>query len=837
MNGLLLSLLGFVLGSALQLQQTVLLGMDFYAGLMLFGLLAHIPCASPAIKRVANKHRSSPLISALHGGVILLMAMGVGFGLAGLRAVGFSSSALDPALEARDLEVVGVVSSMPQRSEAGLRFRFAVESARRVSPEPVTEVSLPPRIELSWYKGLVRSEDAAEIPYAELMATAPDVQPGDRWSFTVRLKAPHGNLNPHGFDYELWQWEQGVQATGYIRATAREGARDAMPRRVGVTWSHPVERMRAQVRDAIFLRIADDRAAGVVAALVVGDQSAIDRADWDVFRATGVAHLMSISGLHVTMFAWVAAALIGALWRRSMRLTNALATPHAALLGGVMCAAAYALFAGWAVPAQRTVWMLLAVTLLRLANLRWPWPLVWLWACAVVVLIDPWALMQAGFWLSFVAVGVLFASSQGHSEAASEAAAPRTPVRAALAALALKAREQWVVTLALAPLSLWLFNQTSVVGLLANMLAIPWITLLVTPLALLGLIWAPVWQLAAGAVQLLGAVLQPLSMLPMATLSVPSSGGWLGALALLGALLLIMRLPLAVRACGLVMMLPMLLYSPPRPAHGEFELLAADIGQGNAVLVRTASHSLLYDAGPSFSRESDAGQRTLVPLLRALGERLDVLMVSHRDSDHVGGAAVVLRMQTTATLHSSLEDGHELFALRENTRCTAGQRWQWDSVEFEILHPQPADYGARAKPNAISCVLRIRSQGAAGPQTALLTGDIEAAQEARLVIDQMPLKADLLLVPHHGSKTSSTDAFLDQVQPSIAIIQAGYRNRFQHPAPVVRERYAQRHIRLLDSPRCGAALWRSASPDAMQCQRQRDARYWHHRMELPAGKP
>ena len=225
----------------------------------------------------------------------------------------------------------------------------------------------------------------------------------------VRLKAPHGNSNPHGFDYELWLWEQGLQATGYVRA----GPSDPPPQRLADTWRHPVERARQDVRDAVFERVADRRTAGLLAALVVGDQNAIDRADWDVFRATGVAHLMSISGLHVTMFAWAAALLVGALWRRSQRLCLAWPAQHAALVGGMLLAAGYALFSGWGVPAQRTIWMLATVGLLRLSGRRWPWPQVWLLACAVVVTVDPWALLQPGFWLSFVAVGVLFATDPG----------------------------------------------------------------------------------------------------------------------------------------------------------------------------------------------------------------------------------------------------------------------------------------------------------------------------------------------------------------------------------------------------------------------------------------
>jgi competence protein ComEC len=278
-------------------------------------------------------------------------------------------------------------------------------------------------------------------------------------------------------------------------------------------------------------------------------------------------------------------------------------------------------------------------------------------------------------------------------------------------------------------------------------------------------------------------------------------------------------------------LLPVLLWQPPSVPPGEFELLAADIGQGNAVLVRTASHSLLYDTGPRFSRESDAGHRVLVPLLRAMDEKVDILVLSHRDTDHTGGAVAVLQMQPQAALLSSIEDGHELQAVRRAQRCDAGQRWQWDGVDFELLHPVAADYEAANRPNAMSCVLRISNT----VRSALLVGDIEQPQEARLVETFVSpgsslLHADVLLVPHHGSKTSSSEAFLQAVQPSLALVQSGYRNRFGHPAPLVLERYRALGVPVIASPHCGAAQWSSADSSAVTCQRMVQPRYWQHRL-------
>jgi competence protein ComEC len=829
------ALLGAVLGPALQLQQPALWAGAVYGSMAALGLGMLAAVFSLGVRARVVQSLARWQRAGVRAVVVLLAAVLLAFGLTGLRASHFIARGLDPALEGRDLLVTGVVAAMPQRNETGVRFRLEVEAATAAG----APVRVVPQVYLGWYGGAM----AVASGGFDLQRQPADLRAGERWRMSVRLKAPHGNSNPHGFDYELWLWEQGLQATGYVRA----GLRDPEPRRIADTWRHPVERARHAVRDSVFERVADRQTAGLLAALIVGDQNAIERGDWDVFRATGVAHLMSISGLHITMFAWLAALLVGALWRRSPRLCLAWPAQHAALMGGVLLAAGYALFSGWGVPAQRTIWMLVTVGLLRLSGRRWPWPSVWLLACAVVVTIDPWALLQAGFWLSFVAVGVLFAADPGPTAAASPESRAGGSVRARQLASVLVSglREQWVVTLALTPLTLLLFGQASVVGLAANALAIPWVTLVITPLALAGVALPALWTVAGGAVQWLQAYLQWLAALPFATVSVPAAPAWAGAAGVLGGLLLALRLPWHARALGLPLLLPVLLWQAARPASGQFELLAADVGQGNAVIVRTAAHTLVYDSGPRYSPESDAGHRVLVPLLRALDERVDILVLSHSDTDHTGGAAAVLAMQPRAALLSSLEANHELQVLRASQRCVADQRWRWDGVDFEMLHPAGADYETAQKPNAMTCVLRVSN----GQRAALLAGDIEQLQEARLVAAAArtgpadppatnpsaaaatgpQLQADVLLVPHHGSKTSSSEGFLAAVQPSVALVQAGYRNRFGHPAAGVLERYRSRGVAVIDSPHCGAALWRSDAASEVTCQRDSAPHYWQHR--------
>jgi competence protein ComEC len=796
------ALLGWVLGSAAQLQQQALFSTSIYACLVLLALVVMILATASSI--TINMRI-----------LFILLAFGLaGCGVTGLRACVFQAGALDSELEGRDVSVTGIVAAMPHFNEAGLRFRLDLESAQLAN----REVRLPATIYLAWYSGYFGESGAGMS--GQLQSQPAAIVAGERWQMTVRLKAPHGASNPFGFDYELWLWEQGLQATGYVRA----GPRDPPPLRLAQTGWHPVERWRQRVRDRIFERVGERQYAGLIAALVVGDQNAIDRADWDIFRATGVAHLMSISGLHITMFAWISGLALAWLWRRSTTLCLWLPAASAALFGGVLLALAYAFFSGWGVPSQRTVLMLATVALLRFSGKLWPWPQVLLLACSVVVASDPWALLQAGFWLSFVAVGVLFAT-----DSATPPGKDQSKPASALAYLLAMFHEQWVITLALTPLTLLLFGQVSVVGLAANALAIPWVTLLVTPLAMLGVLLDPLWDLAALTLAALTWYLKLLAGLPFAVLSVAQAPFWAGSVGVLGGLLLAMQLPWPLRLLGLPLMLPVLLWQPERPAEGQFQLLAADVGQGNAVIVSTASHALAYDAGPRFSRESDAGHRVLVPLLRALDISLDMVMLSHRDSDHTGGALALLMMQSKAQLLSSINDDHELQAVRRTQRCLAGQRWRWDGVDFEVLHPRAQDYQMATKSNALSCTLRISN----GLQTALLAGDIEQAQEERLVArvsDTVSLKANVLLVPHHGSKSSSSAAFLDTVQPQIALVQAGYRNRFGHPADAVLVRFQERQIRVIDSPHCGAATWNSVQAQDIECQRDLGLRYWHHRV-------
>lgn len=797
---------GWVLGCAAQMLQGQLWLGGAYGGvcaLALLGLLGlhrlkHLPAAWRAVQAL----------------LALLLLAALGFGSTGWRAASFDSQRLLPQWQGVDVVVQGVVVSLPQATERGQRWRFAVEQAWDSQGQAI---QLPPLLGLSHY---------TDTPGQERLL----VQAGERWRWTLRLKSPHGARNPHGFDAELWWWSQGVQATGYVRPQA-----PATPERLGQTRQAPLEQARAWMRERLQASPGSTRALGVVTALVTGDQAAIDKADWALFRDTGVAHLVSISGLHITMFAWLAVALVGGLWRRSAWLCLRWPAPQAAAWAGLLLATLYALFSGWGIPAQRTLLMLAVVVGLRSLGLVWPWQRVWLLALALVLVWDPWALLQAGFWLSFVAVAMLFlltpeeaAQIDTDADAATEDAPPPSlPVRL-WRSLREMARVQWWLGLALAPLTLLLFGQVSIVGFFTNLWAIPWVTLVLTPLSMLGALWPVLWTAAAWCAQAMLWGLGWMAQWPAAVLYLALPPWWLGALAAVGGLWLLLPWPLWLRGLGLPLLLPAVLWHNPRPAMGQFELLALDIGQGSAILLRTAQHSLLWDAGPRWSATGDAGSQTIVPLLRAQGERLDKLIISHADMDHAGGAASVLAAQPQAQLWGS---GIAKLAAEANRSqqwqaCAQGQSWQWDGVQFRFLWPDARWLAQYAKPsdtNAQSCVLHIQAQDG---RSALLTGDMEAAQELALLSQGQVPRADVLLVAHHGSKTSTTSAWLQAVQPRVAIVQSGWRNRFGHPAPIVVQRIEQQGSLLRNTADCGAVAWQSSAPAQAPCERQLRPRYW-----------
>jgi competence protein ComEC len=807
---------------------------------------------------------SRPVLLALLALGLLLIGLGCRPRHQGLRYLGLLiaaaagicwradlalASRLSPDQEGVDFVVRGVVASMPLHSARGERFVFRIEDC--AAPSPAADCPAGRDVRLSWYR------------FSQQQAVAP----GERWQFNVRLKRPHSLLNPHAFDGELRSLEEGIAGSGYVRQprdvrwpNRNLGSRSFAP-------GPSIEALRTVLRDASRAALQGQRpdAAGVVVALSIGDQAAIPARWWEIFNRTGVGHLMSISGLHITMLAGMA----GGLARRLLRLP---AIGRPALLDrcpadrlkwavALGVAFGYSAIAGWGIPAQRTCWMLAVAGLALLGGRSQSIGRVLALSAGVVTAIDPWAPLAAGFWLSFASVAAIvwFGTRQqalddggedpGDRRAPSGWRAVAGRVRARLAVVLAEAvRTQWAATLALLPLGALFFSSFSLVGPVANAFAIPLVSIVITPLALLGtallLPFPSLGSILLGLVCVAtGWLLDALELVAgprwaIAVLPAPSAAAvGLAALAIV-ALLCPFRLP--GRPAAFAALLPLVAPHAPLPAAGTIRVNALDVGQGAAILIETPGGRLLFDAGPRHGVDSDAGSRVIIPYLRARGiEALDTLVISHADEDHAGGALSVLAGVRVGWVASPLDADHPVREVAPlHRRCWRGEHWQWGETRFEFLHPGPErTHRGKSATNANSCVLRIESPAG----VVLLTGDIEAAQEGFLVekLGAPALRADLLVAPHHGSNGSSSMVFLNAVQPSIAIAQAGYRNRFGHPGEKARIRYRAAGVELLRTDEDGAVtviLSGARQPPLIERLRHDARRYWRLKVQPAAAR-
>lgn len=747
----------------------------------------------------------------------------VGFMWAALFAQHYLARELPKEWEGRDVTVVGTVDSLPVHFEQGVRFNFAVE---RVVTDTGTAVVVPPRLALSWYSAFRQEE----------MQTVGDIQPGERWQLTVRLHRPHGNANPDGFDYEVWLLEQNLRATGYVRPDRDASLKNQRLDSFVVSFGNAVERCRGWLRARIYAALPDKQYAGVIVALVVGDQRAVSQSDWKIFNRTGIGHLISISGLHITMIAGLFAGLVFGLWRRSFftgaQLPLKLPAQKAAALTGAVTALLYVLLAGFGVPAQRTLYMIAVVALALWSGRITSISHVLCVALGAVVLLDPWAVLWPGFWLSFGAMAIILYVTVGRTQMPADAGPSRK--NRWLAMLKAATHMQIAITLGLVPLTILLFGQMSLVSPIANAVAIPLISFLVTPLALAGSVLpAPLSAWLLGFAHLLvawlAAGLSWLSAFPAAVWSAPIPPWWIFLLALIGTLWLLAPRGWPVRWLGLAAWVPLVLNVPAHPKDGEMWITAFDVGQGMALLIETAHHRLLYDTGPFYSPESDGGNRVILPYLKARGiGSLNGLMISHNDNDHSGGALSIIEEMPIDWVSSSLAfDSAIVRAAPNHRRCIAGHGWTWDGVTFELLHPAAVSYDSmKWKPNGRSCTLKITL----GAQSILLPGDIEAVQEAALVAsNSAKLRASVLLAPHHGSGTSSTIPFLNAVRPGTALFQVGYRNRYRHPKQEIFDRYGELGIKRLRNDESGAIALRFGETIGVTEYRIEHARYWYGR--------
>ena len=714
---------------------------------------------------------------------------------------------LAPVLEGRTLQLCGVVRSLPRRRGDNTRFDFTVRAARLSATEPGGGFALSPfpaKVRLSWYRG------------------GEEIRAGQQWCLAARLKRPFGMLNPGGFDYETWLFQRGIRATGYVLESRAN-------RKLGEARGWRYQHWRQAIRERLEAR----QASPLIFALAIGDRDHMARADWEVLQKTGTSHLLAISGLHIGLIA--AAAFFLARWswawlwagpwaQRRMRSPSWGARLPAQCFAAAVAAAAaliYAALAGFSLPTQRALVMILS----GLAAFLWRRNIgvgdTFGLALLAVLLFDPFAPLAAGFWLSFLAVfTILFVSAYRVNR----------PRRVALWLLM-----QWRISLGLLPVLLVLFSRVPSLSVVNNTLAIPWISCLTVPTALLGV-----------AFDMLGLAAVADVLLWLCDLSIAvfrSCMAWLAALPY--AQLVAPGVPLSLRLCAvaavavllaprgllpgglsrpalaLCLLLPLCVYTPPRPAHGEMFITALDVGQGLAVVVETRRHTLLYDTGPRLSPTFDAGTAVVLPFLRQRGiRRLDRLVLSHGDLDHIGGLRTVLAAVPVAEIDTSVPEK----ASAPSRRCRAGRSWRWDGVEFAFLHPDTGSF----RGNNGSCVLRIST----GDMTALLPGDIEARAERRLLATRPEdLAADILLAPHHGSKTSSSPGFIRAVSPRYVVFPVGYRNRFGFPKADILRRYRElgrADAVSLRSYAGGALTFRVvAGGIALQRHREIRRRFWH----------
>lgn len=725
----------------------------------------------------------------------LLLGLASGFLYAAWRADLRLAESLPDLWQGRDVELLGRVQDLPETTANGVRFRFA-QAGRG---------DIPVHLQLAWYGR------PGEPP--------PRIAGGDCLQLTARLYPPHGNLNPGGFDYEAWLFERDIRATGHLVGRPAPVPDCAVSVRAGL------DRLREAIRSHLTTALADRPYAGVVRALAVGDQEAIPPAQWTLFRQTGVTHLMSISGLHITLFSALVYAAVVAVWRRFPALALRLPASKAGVLLGFAAAAVYAALAGFGIPAQRTLYMLGGAAATVLLDRQVGASRLLAAALFAVLLLDPWAAFSPGFWLSFAAVAALLWAGNGRVR-------PLPAWRAWIVA-------QWAVTLALTPLLLALFHEVSLVSPLANAFAIPWISFVVVPLSLIAAIlpWAFPATWAHAAVTLAMTGLEGLAALPQPVFHA-AAPSWTALLAaLLGAGLLLLPRGVPGRWLGAVLLLPLFFPHLPAPAAGHAWLTVLDVGQGEAVLVRTARHALLFDTGPRFASGEDAGNRNIAPYLWREGlNRLDGLVVSHDDIDHSGGALSLLTSHRPAWLLTSLAglpraglsaNGRAILTARPDAiTCATGQSWTWDGVRFRVLHPPAHHYAHPGYPdNERSCVIRIE----AGRHTALLTGDIERLAEANLRERRQPLAADVLVPPHHGSRSSSSPEFVQAVAAKTVVIPVGWRNRYGHPHPEVLARYRASGAQILRSDRDGAVtLHLGAAGVGLETTRSTEKRYWRN---------
>ncbi|MCK9396284.1 MAG: DNA internalization-related competence protein ComEC/Rec2 [Methylobacter sp.] len=756
----------------------VVSALSFLAGLM---LVQQFPVL-PDIKWLIVGGLLAGIIAWLRYWRCLFFVVGVMWAIA--FAMYRLSGRLPEQLEGVDLQVVGAIADLPEQDEKRVRFDFIARDGVYAAIQPAQS---PAKLRLSWY-----------YPDQQIKA-------GQHWVFTVKLKRVHGAMNPGGFDYERWLFTEGIAATGYVRPAPKPvllGSDSA--------WSS-ISVWRQRISDRLSNALADSPSLGLIKALTIGDGNGITQEQWEVFRKTGTTHLVVISGSHIGLIAGLVYFVALKLWAWTGWL--AWSPQKVAAVAALLVAVLYSGLAGFSVPTQRSVVMLsIAMTAIILQRNSRPFDTLAI-AMFAVLIFDPLAVLAAGFWLSFLAVSVIVYAVSGRLGGFGY-------FQGAI-------KMHWAASVGLSPLLLLFFQQVSLIAPLANLVAVPVISLLAVPLSLLAVIAMFISSALAGklfyfadhVLQGLWRLLAYLADIPSASINHAPPSYWALLFAVPGVLLLLAPAGIPARWLSMVMFLPLVFTDVKRPETGDIDMTLLDVGQGLSAVVQTSHHLLVYDTGAKFSEQSDMGQSVLLPFLHSQDvAKIDRLIISHGDNDHIGGAASLMRGMPAEKVLTSVPRQLSEYAPIE---CAAGQSWSWDEVKFTLLSPKQAFVSE----NDNSCVLKIES----GHGTLLLTGDIEAAAESWLIETYgEALKADVLVAPHHGSKTSSTAGFLQAVQPDYVLIPAGYRNQFGHPHKDVLARYRRVNAKWLSSADSGAITVNVKNNGfVVQGMRETKSKYWN----------
>lgn len=699
---------------------------------------------------------------------------------------------LPTSLEGKTIWVKGRIASLPRVSSRQTSFLFQVDHFQdeRLHKKDATLINL------SWPKFLKDRESI--IPRV-----------GDEWLLPVRLKRIHGAMNPGGFDYEAWAFQNGIRAKGYIVEKEKPVFIAAQP------FARPLDRLRQWIEEKARQVLPVSQTAPWLLALMIGERTGIAQSEWEVLRNTGTNHLMAIAGLHIGFMSALAQGLMCGLLRRRPEWTLYFPAPQAAACAALIMAVLYSSLAGFSIPTQRALIMLAVLLVTILAKRVIPLWQAWSLALFIVLLSNPLCVLSSSFWLSFTTLALILYGVSG---------------RLAEQTWWWKwGRPQWVIALGLLPLSLWIFTQYSLVSFFANAVAIPWVGFLVLPLCFLSVIFLllcpPLAKLtlllADKSLALLWLVLTGLSQLPWATWhQVLPHYGYL-VLAICGVLILLMPVGVPGRYLGFLWLLPVLFFAPQTPDWGELYFSLLDVGQGLSAVVETQHHILIFDAGARLGPEFDMGESVVLPFLHSRGIRkVDMLVVSHGDNDHSGGVPTILKQMSVLSIKTSVP---LLFPSWSADYCLSGQAWVWDGVRFKFLHPDTTQLNLG---NDSSCVLQVEARG----KRILLAGDIEkSAEKFMLSNPENDLAADILVAPHHGSKTSGLREFIGRVHPQYVLYAVGYRNRFHFPHPGVVQTYQDWGAVQYDTVLSGTIQFRIRKNGLLppDLYRRSQGRYWN----------